>query len=346
MLVPAAVSVAPAATPLVASERIIGYDLIRAFAALGVIWVHAGRSQPWNDLDLSAAGAWGTSYLNLIAGFFTVIMLHKHMSAGKGLGSFTRHRLWRIGAPFVIWSGLYLLARLVNYAVFGKVSSFEWTWSALYYGTTYHLWFLPYLLCITLITLPLTAYAVASAERMVMVGKLLLLTVFGLLLMPVTVFSQLPDEWARIAHSVSWRGPGFMLGLAMGMFIAAGYRPKVTFTMVAACAVLAISAMYLSLTTELPKHILNRVAGVSVFIIALAPWRGAIATTIARLGSLGFGVYLCHVLFVEGVVAVFSKAGIGHSLERDVLTFTIVATLSFGFAYAMKRSRKLSWLIP
>lgn len=346
ILLPAPVAGAREVGSLVGTQRIIGYDLIRAIAALGVIWVHSGRSQQWNDLDLSAAGAWGTSYLNLIAGFFTVIMLHKHVSGGKGLGAFAGHRLWRIGAPFAVWSGVYLLARLVNYAVFGKVSGFEWSWSVLFYGTTYHLWFLPYLFIVTMLTLPLVAFAVMSRDRMVLVGKLLLLVVFGLLLMPISVFSQSGDEWSRIAHSVSWRGPGFMIGLALGMFMAAGYRPKVTSTMVTACAVLVMCAMYLSLTSELPKHILNRIAGISVFVIALAPWRGVIASTIAKLGTLGFGVYLCHVLFVEGVLAVMARTSIPHSIARDVGVFVVVSALSFGFAYAMKRSRKLSWLIP
>lgn len=332
--------------PLAASasaERIIGFDIVRALAAMGVIWVHAGRSPFWNDHNLGPAGSWGTAFLNTLAGFFVVFALYRR--ADRGVLAFAGHRVWRIYGAFVVWSLLYLAARVVNYIVFHKKSGIQWDWDLLFFGTTYHLWFLPYLLIITLLTLPIVAWALRSRARMAGVAVLFVVAASAVLILPEPEFLGYGRDQLPLFHLYA-RAPGFLFGLGIGLWMLAGFRPRVEMRHAAACAAVVVCCMYLSLTTELPKHVLNRVAATAAFMIALAPWQGPVARWIASMGKLGFGVYLCHVLFLEAFVTVVAKAGFAPSFGVDIAVFTFDVVASFAFAWLMRRTKWLAWLIP
>ena len=327
----------------VSSERIIGFDIVRAVAAIGVIWIHAGRSPFWNDHNLGPAGSWGTAFLNSLAGFFVVFALQRR--ADRGLLAFAGHRVWRVYGAFLVWSLLYLAARGVNFVLFHKRSMIEWEWDLLFFGTTYHLWFLPYLLIITLLTLPLVAWALRSRPRMVGVSVLFVVAASAVLILPEPEMLSRGREALPLFHLYS-RAPGFFFGLAIGLWMLAGFRPRVGIPHALVCAGIVAGCMYLSLTTELPKHVLNRVAATAAIMVAFAPWQGAVARWLASMGTLGFGVYLCHVLFVEAFITVLTRAGVAQSFRVDLLVFVMDVVASFAFAWLMRRSKWLARLIP
>lgn len=324
----------------------MGLDLVRGLAAFGVIWVHVGRSPQWADLNLSALGATGTSYLNILAGFFTILGLQKVLSKGGWCGGFLAHRVWRIGLPFVIWSGVYLAARVVNYVVFGKTTGFVWDWSVLFYGTIYHLWFLPYLLIATVVVLPLMYAGLKRPGLLVPLAATTAMIAVAIIVLPA---GELPPDHAdpvRIALIVLGRLPGFLLGLSFGMLWAAGYRPRVSMRIAVVCMLVAGLAIWMTVATEIPRGMLNRVAGTCALLAAFAPWRGRVAEWLARMGSLGFGVYLCHVLFVECAVAMTGRIGLHPSIGTDVAVLVFVLLASFGMSYAIRNMKTLRWLIP
>lgn len=325
------------------SERIVGFDIVRAIAAIGVIWIHAGRSPFWNDHNLGPAGSWGTAFLNSLAGFFVVFALQRR--ADRGMLAFAGHRIWRVYGAFVVWSLIYLAARGVNFLAFQKRSMIQWDWDLFFFGTTYHLWFLPYLLIITLATLPLVSWALRSRPRMVGVSVLLVVAASALLILPEPEALSRGREALPLFHLYS-RAPGFFFGLAIGLWMLAGFRPRVGMSQAIACAAVVIVCMYLSLTTELPKHVLNRMAATAAFMVALAPWHGRIAQWLASMGKLGFGVYLCHVLFLEAFITVLTRAGVSPSFRVDIVVFVVDVVASFAFAWLMRRSKWLGWLIP
>ncbi len=308
-----------------------------------MIWIHAGRSPFWNDHNLAPAGSWGTAFLNSLAGFFVVFALQRRLD--RGVLAFAKHRIWRVYGAFLVWCLIYLAARLVNYVIFGKKTMLQWDWDVLFFGTSYHLWFLSYLLIISLLTLPLIAWALCSRPRMVGVSVLLVIVASALLILPEPEALSRGREALPLYHLYA-RAPGFSFGLAIGLWMLAGFRPRVGFQQALVCAAVVIGCMYLSLTTELPKHVLNRIAATAAVMIALAPWRGAIARWLASMGQLGFGVYLCHVLFIEAFIALLKRAGVPPSFHVDILVFVFAVVASFAFAWLMRRSRRLAWLIP
>jgi peptidoglycan/LPS O-acetylase OafA/YrhL len=346
---------------LASAQRLAGFDIVRAMAAMSVIWVHIGRSAEWREANLSAAGSWGTAFLNSLAGFFVVWALTKR--GARDAPRFALHRVWRLYGSFAIWCLIYLLARVVNYYLFHKVSSLADPGRGLagmerirayvgelgtlaFFGTTYHLWFLPYLLIITLLTLPLVALAVRSRESMLTGGVLFALAAMALLLAPEPWWVSTGDlRFVTLSH-IYLRSPGFLTGVAFGLWTAAGLRPRLSSIDILACMGVILVCMYLSLTTELPRHILNRVAATAAFLVALGPWQGRAAGLFGRLGQLGFGVYLCHVLFVEGFYACATRMRLAPSLWVDLGVFAASVVCSFGTAYLLRRVRWLAWTIP
>jgi peptidoglycan/LPS O-acetylase OafA/YrhL len=331
-------------SPVEASQRIIGFDVVRALAAIGVIWVHAGRSPFWNDHNLSPAGSWGTAFLNTLAGFFVVFALQRR--ADRGVIAFAGHRIWRIYGAFTVWSLLYFASRVVNFWIFHKRTMLKVDWNLLFFGTTYHLWFLPYLLVVTLLTLPIVAWALGSRRRMAGTSVLLVVTAAAVLILPEPEMLRRGGREALPLFHLYARSPGFLFGLAIGLWMLAGFRPRVEIRHAVACAAIVAGAMYLSLTTELPKHVLNRLAATAAFMVALAPWRGPISQWLASMGKLGFGVYLCHVLFLEAFITALSQAGVAPSFGVDVAAFVFTIVTSFWFAWLMRQTKWLAWLIP
>ncbi len=104
-------SLAAPRQPSQKTKRELGYDVVRGLAAMGVIWVHSGRSPYWIEHHLSVAGSWGTAFLNTLAGFFVVFTVRNYSqggSKGGGLLRFSRHRAWRLYGAFVVWSLVYV----------------------------------------------------------------------------------------------------------------------------------------------------------------------------------------------------------------------------------------------
>jgi surface polysaccharide O-acyltransferase-like enzyme len=290
------------------------------------------------------AGAWGTAFLNTLAGFFVVYAARRH--ADRSLVWFAGHRTWRLYGTFVVWSAMYFGARGVNYVLFHKKTELDWRWDLFFFGTTYHLWFLPYLLIVTLATLPLVRFALRSHAAMVGTAVCLVLAAMCLLLLPEPEMFTIGGRSAAPAFQIYSRFPGFLIGLAIGLWMLAGFRPNVQLRHALVCVAFIVLAMYLSLTTELPRHILNRLGATAAFIVALAPWQGPIARFLGGMGRLAFGVYLCHVLFVEGFISAASGAKLAPSFGLDMAIFLAALASSFAFVYGVRKTRWLAWLIP
>lgn len=320
---------------------------------MSIIWVHAGRSAEWSALHLSDLGRWGTTYLNLIAGFFMVLSLSKALARKSGMGgltSFTHKRLFHILAPFVVWSVLYVLARGVNYVMFGKVTGLRLTPDILIYGTTHHLWFLPYLAAVSLLILPVVYACMGSAIRQRVLATVLIVTAI------VLTFAGLPGWLPQDKTSVTFlittvflRSPAFLIGTAFGLLYASNLRLRISMPVGISLACIAVFAGGCATAfseTESVNLAFCRVAAVCAFLAAMMPWRESLIQGGAKLGALGFGVYLCHLLFVEAghsfVTAMKLPTGIG----TDMTVFVLAVVASFATAAAMKRCQSLRWLVP
>ncbi|HMO24786.1 MAG TPA: hypothetical protein PKB10_00805, partial [Tepidisphaeraceae bacterium] len=66
----------------------------------------------------------------------------------------------------------------------------------------------------------------------------------------------------------------------------------------------------------------------------------------ARLGRLGFGVYLVHVAIIEGLQTLWLMTGRTITWQADLLVFALTVPLSFVFAWVLARTAIGRWLVP
>ena len=177
----------PSATPTRKSaEHIVYFDWLKFLVVYGIVvyhtclpfsytsWLIESRDR---SLVLTAFTAftfpWGIPLLFLLSGAGEYFGL-----SSRPLGSFVLRRILRLGLPFIL--GLILLSPLQAYFV-GEahknvsgmlhyypqfLGSLKLDWTPQWLGHVgYHLWFLSYLLVITLVTLPLMEWLRGSRGR-------------------------------------------------------------------------------------------------------------------------------------------------------------------------------------
>lgn len=262
------------------------------------------------------------------------------------MGRLVVHRVLRLYVPFLLWSGIYLAARGVNFVLFGKETMLRFTPGLFYWGTTYHLWFLPYLLIATLLSLPVLVYAVSTVERRVQFAIVFAGMAIMLLFMPTPDWVVPNGEPIAVVSQLYVRGPGFLIGLALGLWVAAGVKPRVSLPIALVAMVITAVAIVLVMTTEVNDRIFIRIAATAAFVVAMGPWRGPIAERLGKLGQLGFGVYLSHVLFTEAAYSALNFTHVPLSLLTDLGVWVFTAVASFTFVWWSRKSKYFQWLFP
>src|ERR1043165_5782748 len=126
----------------VARRRLASFDAARLVAAYCIVWLHSLRSAelaPWNIL-----GRFAVPFFAAAAVFF-VIESVRHQP-GRTFAEYARNRFRRIYVPFLAWSGIYLVFKLIkSLLVPDQPNDFPGI-EALWTGTFFHLWFMPFVL--------------------------------------------------------------------------------------------------------------------------------------------------------------------------------------------------------
>jgi len=84
--------------------------------------------------------------------------------------------------------------------------------------------------------------------------------------------------------------------------------------------------------------------GFGLMLSALAPWRGAAVRTLARWGQLSYGVYLSHVLIVEVLHVITTRALGVISPASDLVTFIAGFCGALMITATLSRTKRLAWL--
>ena len=85
-------------------------------------------------------------------------------------------------------------------------------------------------------------------------------------------------------------------------------------------------------------------SGLGCMIAALAPWKTAAGSVLARLGRYSYAIYLSHALIVEIIHAAIYRHNLELSMGLDLITFTLSFAGSILLAIALGHSRRLAWL--
>ena len=86
-------------------------------------------------------------------------------------------------------------------------------------------------------------------------------------------------------------------------------------------------------------------SGLGMLIVALAPLEQPWCRRLARFGTLTYGIYLSHVLWLKVIEILAIKAGIPDALPRDAGIFLAAALASSVMAWLLGRRSATRWLV-
>ncbi|MBX3358139.1 MAG: acyltransferase [Phycisphaeraceae bacterium] len=358
--------------------RFEGVDAARVIASLATVWFHAaeslsGRGAGGNRVAQSML-AWAevtrfaVAFFAMAAAFFLVLSLRRDPS--KSYRTFAGGRFRRLYLPFLGWAAIYYLASEVNHRFITHTPSQGLGVSVLWWGTAYHLWFLPFLLACLLVAFPVVKFALASRRREVLVGfaALLLGAVVALWPLHGSVDSQIPQikdgdilgihlpvldvENTVFALGKWWaRAPGFLWGIGLGLLwdvrnAMGSRRGKTPLSVGTGLVGVALIGVCVGVLLDQGQmNVYHNLEGVGLFVAALSPLL-AVAVGLAKLGRLTYGIYLAHVLVVQVVEVVAQKAGMLNYWWAYPVVFAIAAAGSVVVAKALRWHRWTAWLTP
>ncbi len=296
-----------------------GIDILKLLAAVAVIYLHAvGRT------DL----AWTSDPMRFAVPFFAASAAYLAFRSAIGradldAGRYVRSRISRIYIPFLLWTAVYLLVRVI-WSLGSRTSLPDVGLALLWRGSAHHLWFLPFVLVVTVF-----AFAVARSLR----GRGSLLTGAAVLFVggvadyllvtrlggPVEYFLGLSS---RNVPVVLWTL--MFLCLARAKVVA---PPLVRTSQRLALPAFLMTLLMLALTGR--NVLIENLSGLVALGAALSVNiydRAAIFKTTA---GFAYGVYLCHILFVEGGQDVARSAGLSRGPVVTLCVFALALLGSF-----------------
>ncbi|MCK4872850.1 MAG: acyltransferase [Phycisphaerales bacterium] len=343
-----------------ATTRLELFDALRALGAIAIIWLHTPESDILQrSISLTR---FAVPFFALAAVFFTFHSLNRR--PGQPFVAYTRARFARIYLPFLGWALIYHLARVAM----SYVSSAEperlgayllWT------GTTHHLWFMPFIFVVCLV-----AFWVAKASRLPTLGWIISLVcliagtyiAFAAARRPMWLDDIGPGitgrlDWAY-AIRLCWDTlPAVLWGIAVSIAYHAVNRrlfQNIFVALIGAVLFVAALTFLYAGSHELPvfghwwsegrSTAAENLAGLGLCLVALQPWSGSLIRFVARFGPLTFGIYLSHILFVEGWQEAAKMLHIEASWMLDAGVFVIAGTCTIATVTLLRTNRYTRWL--
>ncbi len=266
------------------AERVVGLDLLRIMAAVGIVWFHTAGA-PYRSIGYA-----GLPVFLLI--FFALI-------ARQGCAQSTRHflrRRWdRLLLPWLFWSAVYGVSQLVKAAYHADVSHLEQLLSlqTVFMGTAIHLWYLPYAFISGLLIHLLNRRIWKIDNRLVVLGATLT-GVFTLVVCTLgTRLHQCPPPLRQWGFGLA----AIPLGLAIGRSLTMPSRRTQMLLLSLVCGVTvstcAVLAFLKSGSAPVPY-------GVAIMLVCLACFWPVHSRLVATVAPWTFGIYLIHPLVLYG----------------------------------------------
>lgn len=288
-----------------AKKRLHWLDCWRFASALVIIWLHTPSSD-----ELSHT----TGFSRYAVPFFVAsaaFMACKTRTDQVPFTKFVRSRIVRIYLPFLGWSILYFFARRFGASLFPSTHTFPLSWDLLWRGPTSHLWFLPFILLSTIFAN--------------LVGRIV--TVQRKLAWPI-IFTFVALSGLVIKYYDLLQGHSYVLDLSSnalpalfwGICLAIGTTQIGTSWLEKPSVVAVMYLVFASLEGLLvyfDRHpLIENLAGFVLVLCCFASCQNKWVTWISAKAPLAYGIYLSHMLFLEGFQDVGQYMGIPKMLPK------------------------------
>ena len=263
-----------------------------------------------------------------VTGFYAAAHFLRHSE--QRFLSYAHDRFHRLYIPFMVWSGIYLLVRVAARYTFADSNMPLIETNVLWTGPSHHLWYIPFAFVASLTT---AIYARLPFRQFTSIAAL----IFG----SVVALTPRPEWMSGYTVSLSYDAlPALSWGCAVGI-ITRGQLPSSHGFGLIGLSVFLTTVLLLSIVGRV--RALENVAGIAGLFAGRVSVPRLIALAVPP-GRLTYGIYLIHILFVEGVQKVLRKTGIHSSPFTDVFVFVVGASCSWTSTWLLAQSR-ISWIV-
>jgi peptidoglycan/LPS O-acetylase OafA/YrhL len=313
-------------------------DVARFVAALAVIWIHTPRSPEL--LASRELGRFAVPFFVATAVFFAWQSARRHCEVpARG---YARTRLVRIYVPFLAWSAIYLVFKVAKAAIAPDLANDFPGWEFLWVGGFYHLWFMPFVMVVSMLAFALARAGVTRVGSAMAFGAVCALAGTLLAIVPAPTCLDEVGSWARL----EWNAlPAVAFGLALAA-LHGDRRSAIAedFRVTALALLIAAACMFWNMVAP-SSALAPNIAGACALIAALAWPTDLSMTSLQRLGGLSLGIYCSHLLLIKSIEAVAAKLHRPASWEIDLTTFILTAVVSTSLSFALSQSRFSRWLV-
>ena len=320
-----------------AARRLAWLDSARLIAIYSIVWLHTPRSPQL--ASWSVLGRFAVPFFTAGAVFFVIDGLRRYPH--RTLSEYAFNRFRRIYLPFAAWSTVYLLVKLFKKTALPDQPNDFHGIEILWTGTFWHLWFMPFVLLVTLaafvISRPLignTFWECVAAGAAICLGMLL-----ACMNVPAAVAAD--PNFALLAWNAL---PAAFWGLALALVYPHGLQNIVSRCEISYLAAASFAALVAWLVVYGRNDLVENLAGTLFLVAALQPKSPAWIERTGRLGAVAFGIYLSHPLLIKTCEAVATKLHWSMTWQLDLAIFFVAAIGSTCLAWALTRSRYTRWL--
>ena len=318
-------------------QRLALFDFARLVAIYSIVWLHTLRSPTL--ISWTVLGRFAVPFFAAGASFFVIESLRRQPN--RPLGEYALGRVRRIYLPFLAWSGIYLAFKWVKSAVLPDQQNDFPGVSALWTGTFFHLWFMPFVLLATLAVFLLGREIIKRPRTPWFASASLLAIGLACALFDRPAFAVADPGFTLLV----WQAlPAVCWGTALAIAFPTGETSLLASRSVTACAAIAFLALVAWLAAFGRNTLIENLAGILFLIAALAPSAPAWIGRIGQFGSLAYGIYLAHMLVIKVLEAVATRGGLHVSWPLDVAIFIAAVLGSTLIAWLLSRSPRTRWL--
>jgi peptidoglycan/LPS O-acetylase OafA/YrhL len=317
------------------SQRIESLDLFRLVAAFGVIAIHAKSG---NDVSKF----YGILFWPICVPFFYVTSIYFFYS---GLQRNSVRQTFdkmcsRILVPYFCWTAIYSSLLFIKSYLTGSQKTYE-IWKMIFYGeSAVHLYFLPILVFIQ--TLLASLYFVLK-------NPALKFRILGLFLFALCT-AYFSIGYINQCFGISALGQLIAIATYFIVVVAitnSSILPKAAFSFQCLGAVMTAGAIILNLQkTPLKLYgypMILPLGGLGLMLLSLGSYGISLPRWLKNITKLSFGIYLCHVLFLESIEFIFEKMGMTNSnVLVTTLIVIVVFFLSIVFVHCLRKFQILS----
>lgn len=209
--------------------------------------------------------------------------------------------------------------------------SFFWT------GTTHHLWFLPFVLVISIFSFLLAKIILKYPQIQLLLAATLFVSGAVMVLLPHAEWASHSGYTASLSYDAL---PAAFWGIS-GAIICTIFplNPWYENFLSKTCfSLLAISALLLLIYGR--NLLLENLGGVILLLFSIT-YKGRSSVFVRKVAAVGkytYGIYLVHILFVEGFQDIAQVAGVRGGISLDLCVFSLSIILSLQTVLFLSRT--------